>query len=93
VSALDNHGCGQTSGPKPRSSSDAPPLVLNLTDDELDIVRSALRNYCRTMRESQRSGSYGYSPAAIEHCLRRMRVEGLMDLVDSSASASSSNRS
>jgi hypothetical protein len=54
-------------------------MVLMLTDEELCLCRTALRNYSVSLRDEARVYCSGYSPKGITLCQRRMQVDLLLD--------------
>ena len=53
-------------------------MVLKLTQQEIDITRTALILYSRTLNEQSRPHCAGYSTTGIDLCVRRMNVEALV---------------
>ena len=57
-------------------------MILVLDDEELDIMRTALREYCMSVRQLARPYCTGLSPVGIDLCVTRMHIELLMDRLD-----------
>jgi hypothetical protein len=60
-------------------------MVLRLTNDELDLMRTALVDNIRSIRNEERVQCGGASCAAIELCRKRLRLEALLESVDEHA--------
>jgi len=54
-------------------------MVLMLTDEEICLLQTALRNYSVSLRDEARVYCSGYSPTGITLCQRRMQVDLLLD--------------
>jgi hypothetical protein len=63
-------------------------MVLNLTENELRLVRTALVNYSLTLRDEARPLCSGYSLDGIALCQRRIEVDVLIDGLDSTQTGS-----
>ena len=53
-------------------------MLLKTTPDDLEIIRTALTEYTRSLREQSRPFATGYSSTGIDLCVRRLQVEDLM---------------
>jgi len=68
-------------------------MRLSATPEEVEIIRTALSEYCRNLRERERAHRCGYSETTIEACVRRLRVEAVLDGLDTVAAAATCNPS
>ncbi len=48
------------------------------TAEQLEIIRTALAEYVRLLRDQCRYSCSGYSEAGIDLCVRRMQVEDIL---------------
>ena len=53
-------------------------MLLKATPDDLEIIRAALTEYTRSLRDQSRPFASGYSETGITLCVRRLQVEDLM---------------
>lgn len=68
-------------------------MRLTTTREEVEIIRTALSEYCRNLRERERTHRCGYSETAIDACVRRLRVEAVLDGLDTAAVAATATPS
>jgi hypothetical protein len=58
-------------------------MILRLSNDELELMRTALRNeHARVLQEFAHLHCAGYSPAGIKLCQQRSRIEALLHNLD-----------
>ena len=57
-------------------------MVLRLTNEETNLMKTALLDSIRAIREEERRRCGGASCAGIELCQKRLRLEALLDAVD-----------
>lgn len=62
-------------------------MVLRVTNDEVELMRTALLDSVRSIRAEERVHCGGASRAGIELCRKRLRLEALLDAVDEQRSA------
>jgi hypothetical protein len=54
-------------------------MVLKFTGDELEIMRTALEEYCKSLRQQSRPHCAGRSNLGVELCVKRMNAELLLE--------------
>ena len=57
-------------------------MVLRLKNDELDLMRAALLESIRDVRDDERVHCGGPSASGIELCRKRLRLEALLEAID-----------
>jgi hypothetical protein len=60
-------------------------MTLQLTKDELDLMKSAIEEGIRVTRDRERGHCTGLSSSGIELCRRRLQLEALLASVDAAS--------
>ena len=71
-------------------------MVLRLTNEEIDLMKTTLLDSVRAIRQEERVKCAGPSCSGIQLCQKRLRLEALLETVDEQraavARAASANR-
>jgi hypothetical protein len=54
-------------------------MVLKLTGGELEIMKRALDQYCKALRQEARPHCAGRSALGVELCIQRINAEALLE--------------